>query len=194
MAYTKKKRDQLNRVRSLIRRAEKRGYVFPEALKNELASYHTNRLRAMTPEKLYGMATAISESTGKIVSGTERRKEEAAEASRKSAETRRRRSLPSKGYMIWNDLNTMINTYDTKGAEYLRNLLESEKRQHGFLPVLKALSDLPEDAIANAQSAIHYEEDSNTVHRAFVRLADLIKGTVPNYKEVKTYGKLTDAI
>ena len=54
--YTPKKKQQLKRVRSFIRRAEKRGYEFPEELKSNLTSLSTQKLKTLTPEKLYKQA------------------------------------------------------------------------------------------------------------------------------------------
>lgn len=84
-----KRRKQLKRIRQFISRAEKRGYRFPEGFKESLPSLSTQKLKSFTAEKLYkNVATAISEKTGKIVKGSERRAEERSEAALKSARTR----------------------------------------------------------------------------------------------------------
>lgn len=86
------KQRELRRVRSLISRAEKRGYRWLPEFKQELSALSWQKLRTFTPEKLYEKATALSE-TGKIVAGTERRKEERSQASLKAAETVRTRKF-----------------------------------------------------------------------------------------------------
>lgn len=97
--YTPKKKQQLKRVRSFIRRAEKRGYEFPEELKRNLSSLSTQKLKALKPEKLYKQAQyRIDEDL--TISGEKGRKIERTLAAKKSLRTR------------------MINKYGY--AEYLR--------------------------------------------------------------------------
>lgn len=86
------KQRELRRVRQLISRAEKRGYRWVPEFKEELSSLSWQKLRTYTPEKLYQKATALSE-TGKVIAGTERRKEERSQASLKAAETVRTRKF-----------------------------------------------------------------------------------------------------
>ena len=86
------KQRELRRVRQLISRAEKRGYRWVPEFKEELSSLSWQKLRTYTPEKLYQKATALSE-TGKVIVGTERRKEERYQASLKAAETVRTRKF-----------------------------------------------------------------------------------------------------
>ena len=87
--YTSKKKQQLKRVRLFIRRAEKRGYEFPEELKTNLTSLSTQKLKALTPEKLYKQS--INKRYGKELTGTEARAIERSLAGKKGAETRRKR-------------------------------------------------------------------------------------------------------
>lgn len=87
--YTPKKKQQLKRVRSFIRRAEKRGYEFPEELKSNLTSLSTQKLKALTPEKLYRQS--VNKRYGKELTGTEARAIERSLAGKKGAETRRER-------------------------------------------------------------------------------------------------------
>lgn len=87
--YTPKKKQQLKRVRSFIRRAEKRGYEFPEELKSNLKSLSTQKLKALTPEKLYRQS--VNKRYGKELTGTEARQIERSLAGKKGAETRRER-------------------------------------------------------------------------------------------------------
>ena len=90
MAYTRKKRQQLKRIRQFISRAEKRGYRFDSEFKEQLTGLSTQKLKNLTPKKLYEKSQAISEETGKVITGTERRKEERKEVAQKAQETRRR--------------------------------------------------------------------------------------------------------
>lgn len=74
---------QLDRVRQFIRRAEKRGFRFTDDFKSSLYDLKTQQLKALKPDKLYSLATAMSDA-GDIVSGTERRAEERSNSYKKS--------------------------------------------------------------------------------------------------------------
>ncbi len=192
---TPKKRQQLSRIRRLISRAEKRGFRFSKELKEGLAGMSTQKLKGLTPEKLYKQATAISEVTGKRVSGTERRKEQRREAAKKAAETRRfRKELPQKGEMIWDKINQLVNSYNTQGAQYMRNLLAQEVRKYGRQTVIKALSEAGEEAISSAETIIYYEDSANTISRSFKNLGELIRGYAPTESESRELGKAIDAL
>lgn len=192
---TPKKRRELSRIRRFISRAEKRGFRFQEELKQGLAGMSTQKLKGLTAEKLYKQATAISEETGKRVSGTERRKEERRKAGKMAAETRRfRRELPRKGELILDKMNRLIDSYNTQGAQYMRNLLAQEVRKFGRRTVIKALSEAGEEAISAAETIIYYEDSANTISRAFKNLGELIRGYAPTESESRDLGKTIDAL
>ena len=192
---TPKKRQQLARVRRLISRAEKRGFRFSAELKEGLAGMPTQKLKGLTPEKLYKQATAISEVTGKRVSGTERRKEQRKEAAKKAAETRRfRKEMPREGELIWDKMNRLIDSYNTQGAQYMRNLLAQEVRKYGRRAVIQALSEAGEEAISAAETIIYYEDTANTISRAFKNLGELIRGYAPTESESREIGKAIDVL
>lgn len=86
--FTPLKKKHLRRVRSFIRRAEKRGYVFDTSLKESLSSLSTQKLKSLTPKKLYSEATATS-ITGKQITGLQKRGEERQASAKKGAETRK---------------------------------------------------------------------------------------------------------
>lgn len=123
MPYKPKKqtpahKKQLERVRQFIRRAEKRGFRFTDDFKSSLKDLKTVQLKALKPEKLYSLSTALSE-TGDIITGTERRREERSLSAKKSAQTRKinrqqkeQQYYPDGGEVIFN------NVYD----EYISRL------------------------------------------------------------------------
>lgn len=86
---TPKKAKNLDRIRKLISRAEKRGYIFPEDLKSDLSNYSTQKLKGLTAKKLYSMAKAVDKETGEIFSGTEYRKRERSLSAKLGALTRK---------------------------------------------------------------------------------------------------------
>lgn len=87
------KQKELKRVRRLISRAEKRGYRWDSSFKAGLKDLSWQKLRSYTPEKLYKQAMAVSKESGKVISGSERRREERSEAAKRAAETRKKKSV-----------------------------------------------------------------------------------------------------
>lgn len=105
---TPKHAKELKRVRQFISRAEKRGFRFADEFKKSLKEKSTQFLKSLKSEKLYKMATALSES-GDIISGTKRRKEERSISAKKSAETRKRKKestnyYPDGGEIIYGNI------------------------------------------------------------------------------------------
>lgn len=83
------------RVRTFVRRAEKRGYSFPESILPSIPKRKTEasvrKLKKLTKDVLYSKATYGGEATfGEIVSGKEGLKLERQIRAKKSSETRRK--------------------------------------------------------------------------------------------------------
>ena len=85
---TPKKRQNLRRIRRFIKSAESRGYRFASELKEKLSEYTTQKLKALTPKKLYEQATNIR--FGEEISGTKARELERSMSAKKAVETKRR--------------------------------------------------------------------------------------------------------
>lgn len=93
MAIKDEYRRERRRIQQFINRAEKRGYVFdfemPDIPKT-ITRASVNRLKRITPEKLYKKSVYGGEATeGEIISGVEGRKQERVLAGQRAAETRR---------------------------------------------------------------------------------------------------------
>lgn len=86
---TEKHAKELARVRKFISRAEKRGYRFSDDLKGNLYGYSTQKLKALTPKRLYEQATGIDYETGEILTGTQKRNRERSASARLGAFTRK---------------------------------------------------------------------------------------------------------
>ena len=89
-AYAKER----NRIRSFVRRAEKRGYSFPESIVPSIPKRKTEasirKLKKLTKEMLYSKASYAGEATyGEIVSGKEGLKLERQLRAKRAAETRK---------------------------------------------------------------------------------------------------------
>lgn len=87
-AYSKERK----RINQFIRRATKRGYVFPEnvvpAKPQTISEGSVKALQRITTDSLYRKATYIDSSSGKKVPGVIGRKYERSRASKKAAATR----------------------------------------------------------------------------------------------------------
>ena len=83
---------EIRRIERFQKRASKRGYYFPETIIPETPKRITKkalqRLKDLTPEKQYKQATYLTK-TGELISGTEGRKQERSEASKKGWRARR---------------------------------------------------------------------------------------------------------
>lgn len=85
------------RIQRAMRRAESRGFLFdvepvlPPKTKKPTRK-ELNKLKAITPEKLYEKARAYNPETGEIYSGKEARAIERRASAQKAAETRRRKT------------------------------------------------------------------------------------------------------
>ena len=98
---------QLKRIKNFIKRAESRGYRFSKEKiipkkPQRITIASVNKLKKITPDKLYAKSTYLSDS-GKVVSGTQGRKEERHLSAVKSAETRKRNKQASITFGSWED-------------------------------------------------------------------------------------------
>ena len=75
-AYNK----QIKRIRQFVRRAERRGYIFPETIipqkPKKITQASVRRLQSITPARMYKKAEYMDYSTGELISGTKARKAE----------------------------------------------------------------------------------------------------------------------
>lgn len=93
-AINKAYKKERNRVKSFVRRAEKRGYIFPESIIPSNPKRKTEasirKLKKLTKEMLYSKASYGGEATfGEIVSGKEGLKLERQLRAKRAAETRK---------------------------------------------------------------------------------------------------------
>ena len=196
---TKKKKKELARVRSFIRRAEKRGYIFDESFKASLSTKTTRALQMLTPRRLYERSQYTIGS--ELVSGMRGRQIERERAAKLGAMTRRLRkgkeSEPPRVLdIVYQNVIDLINSYPASvGAEYLRNLLNSEIKTYGFDRVISAMNDIGEDFIKRAAEIIHYEGDSYRIHDALVTFSDVIRSGVKMSKdESKELSAVTESL
>lgn len=219
MAYTKKKRQQLKRVRQFIARAEKRGYRFGNEFKEQLSGLSTQKLKNLKPKKLYELAQAISEETGKVITGTERRKEERKEVAQKAKETRRRHKAEreqieyydyaERDYSeyetsyedtILTNIESLIRQYEDSdigvrqyGSSLLQQLLDEEITNYGRKAVALACENAPAQAIRASQIVI-YASDQSQKDMNIQELRNIItSGVLPSIEQSKQMGETMEA-
>lgn len=85
------------RVLQFVRRAEKRGYIFPETvipkIPKRIRRESINALQRLTPDRLYSKAHYVSPETGEYMSGTRGRKEERKEKAAARARKKRQEAI-----------------------------------------------------------------------------------------------------
>ena len=219
MAYTRKKRQQLKRIRQFISRAEKRGYRFDTEFKNQLTEFSTQKLKNLTPKKLYEKSQAISEETGKVITGTERRKEERKEVAQKAQETRRRHKAEreqreyydyaERDYSeyetsyedtILTNIESLIRQYEDSdiavrqyGSSLLQQLLDEEITNYGRKAVALACENAPAEAIRASQIVI-YASDQSQKDMNIQELRNIItSGVIPSIEQSKQMGETMEA-
>ena len=221
---TEKHKKEIRRISRFIREAEQRGYSFSDELKNSFKDYSTQKLQHLTVDKLYEQATYTYQ--GLEMSGTKGRLLERSMAAKKAAETRReitqeneaiakareerikeeqeKELLRKQGFteegIILDNLLDEINSWQTAGALYLHNLLNSEIKKYSKEQVAEALSNMPPELIEEVKQVRKYVSrwddgsgGSNlTANNTFRKLANFIKGTIDTKEEAKELGNIMD--
>ena len=87
--YTPRQK-HLRRLGQQIRRMEKRGYIFPDDIRETLKQKSTKSLAQLKTPWLYKQAEFRDVETGEVISSKQGRKQERSEAAKKAAQTRRK--------------------------------------------------------------------------------------------------------
>lgn len=112
---------QLRRIKALIKRAEKRGYTFPNynppKVPTRVTKKTLEKLKKVTPEAIYKKAKYTLPDTDKTISGTQARKMERSSASKKAAQTRKLRFSSLKAFGTGEKEERKGKTPDVAGKE-----------------------------------------------------------------------------
>lgn len=200
-------KEEVKRVNRFIKRAEKRGYRFPQNVIPKHVKKPTKasieKLKKIKYTDLYAKATAVSES-GKVISGIEKQKEVRRIASKKAWETRRRKQdekeykelLQNKsesnpfnmGQIVYRKIKSLIYEHwedKGKGARLLKDELESQIKAYGFNAVMYSISQAPSDVLELSEKVAKYRSGSPQSVNALTNLSNLITGEVPSMKRLK---------
>lgn len=222
MASIKKKtkvqieyKSEIKRIKSLITRATKRGYVFPE----NIIPKTLKTAKKMTPDILYAKARYYSPVSGKFISGTERRKQERSESSKKAAQTRKLRRQKGNKYAFdystedipnitdnvlmyieellvsWTPSPNWSNWY----ADYrrgLRNTMESILQgaisQEGRINVAKRINNHADEVITIATNVLLVSDDRESLELQLTRFSAILKGRPLSWEESRNLTELQE--
>ena len=94
-SYLKEALSQEKRIKGFLRRATKRGYMFPENIMPKrpdvINKEYVEKLRELTPPSMYKEAHWVDPTTGEYVTGYQGRKTERKRASKKAQRTKQKR-------------------------------------------------------------------------------------------------------
>lgn len=128
-AYNK----QIKRIRQFVRRAERRGYVFPETIipqkPKKITQASVRRLQSITPARMYKKAEYMDYSTGESISGTKARKAEK-QAQQLKAQISRAQKRVQKTEQKLNQAQELHNEYggDTNNIESAQKSLSRARK------------------------------------------------------------------
>ena len=195
----KQYKKEVNRLNRFIKQAEKRGYRFPQNAIPQQVKKPTKasieRLKKIKSADLYAKATALSE-TGKVITGTEKRKEAWQTRRRKEDEKQLAEMEENKsesnpfnmGQIVYRKIKSLISDYwedKGKGARLLKDELDTQIKAYGFNAVMYSISQAPSDVLELSEKVAKYRSGSPQSVNALTSLSNLITGEVPSMEKLK---------
>lgn len=122
---------EIKRLKQFVRRAEKRGFSFPEGIipdkPQRITKAAIERLKGLNPKKLYDRATYTTE-TGERITGTEGRFLERSRASKKGKKGKKGKR-PERLYVVLKNVREMIKTWSPSQnwSKYYAKIKEHDK-------------------------------------------------------------------
>lgn len=174
-ALEREVKKQRNRIQQFVRRAQKRGFSFPENIVPKLPKKITektlSRYKSMTAEKLYTKAIFVSED-GTKVKGTERLKQERATKLKKASEIRKKHyeGRTTEGEVAATGVDNSKQGYGTAPTTQvtfvlnkIRELIDSWTPRDIWSITLTELKRKDHDLLASTFEGIIAREGENTV-------------------------------
>ena len=185
-----------------MRSLEKRGYIIPENVKQQIDKGKYQTLKSYQKEgyrKLYENITA--DVNGQTVSGRRFRNIEREQAAQKAAQTKKAKQsqvpaqipeqppiddLPNEGEITYYTLLSLIAQNPGKGAARLQKILDDEIGSYGLQAVIRGLAQAPEEAIEDAEKVVNYWDYSEEeVADATNELINILRGYKPTREDLK---------
>ena len=188
-------------IKRTMRSLEKRGYIIPENVKQQIDKGKYQTLKSYQKEgyrKLYENIKA--EVNGQTVSGRRFRNIEREQAAQKAAQTKKAKSqvpaqipeqppiddLPNEGEITYYTLLSLIAQNPGKGAARLQKILDDEIGSYGLQAVIRGLAQAPEEAIEDAEKVVNYWDYSEEeVADATNELINILRGYKPTREDLE---------
>lgn len=207
------------RIKSFVHRASKRGYIFEQnvipEMPKRISKAEIEKIKGITPQKLYKQAEFVVPHSGEIVSGTQGRRIEKQIATRKGEATKRARAierqadLPKISSVMYSNLReflVQLSTisykstgraskfasviYDKKEkASALLNLLDECIAKEGEVSVLSRL-EAHATELTDAMNNMYLASDQDQVFISAVAIATIIKGSSLTLEDAITYTEI----
>ncbi len=96
------------------------------------------------------------------------------------------------GEIILNNVQSLIDKYQTAGSTYLKRALDHEISTYGRNAVMRSMGEAPADFVEQAQNIIFYQEkmSGEEASRSIRDFIDLIRGALPTEEEARELGEL----
>lgn len=178
--YEREYKQQQRRIKSFIKRAEKRGYAFPENIipkqPKRITVASVNRLKKITPEAMYKKARYGGEATGgEIVKGDLGRKLEKKLAAQRAKETRRLKKELAEERTIY-PFSPPLNVY---GGEVN---LEAEAIISNFRSIVRQYNEVAQELIFSWLDGVITSQGRSDTAEMLQKAADA--GIVLTYRVV----------
>ena len=160
---TKLRKQQLQRIKAIITRAEAKGYTFG-SFKDEYKSFSTQKLKSLTAPQVKSLAEYIPNFTDVVLRNVEEMIQE------------------GKDLNIRTGREESSNT--TENASYLERTLQDEISEYGRDKVALACEQAPDEIIVLARETIYASSTDRCVRRAR-EIVDIIRGFIPTIDEAK---------
>lgn len=189
-------------IKRTMRSLEKRGYIIPENVKQQIDKGKYQTLKSYQKEgyrKLYENITA--DVNGQTVSGRRFRNIERERAAQKAAQTKKAKQsqvpaqipeqssiddLPNEGEITYYTLLSLIAQNPGKGAARLQKILDDEIGSYGLQAVIRGLAQAPEEAIEDAEKVVNYWDYSEEeVADATNELINILRGYKPTREDLE---------
>lgn len=185
-------------IKRTMRSLEKRGYIIPENVKQQIDKGKYQTLKSYQKEgyrKLYENITA--EVNGQKVSGRRYRNIEREQAAQKAAQTKKAKqsqvsepptidNIPNEGEIVYYNLLTLIEQNPGEGGKRLKMILDEQVAEYGKEAVIRSLANAPEEAIEAAQKVVYYREYSEEeVADATNELVRILSGEKPSREDLE---------
>lgn len=172
-----------------MRSLEKRGYIIPENVKQQIDKGKYQTLKSYQKDgyrKLYENIKA--EVNGQTVSGRRKRNLEREQAAQKAAQTKKAKqgNIPNEGEITYYTLLSLIAQNPGNGAARLQKILDDEIASYGLQAVIRGLAQAPEEAIEDAEKVVHYWDYSEEeVADATNELIGILRGYKPTREDLE---------